>query len=623
LLGDTADVTVDPIGSNRNRYATHSRILRGRGYVPVPTAPEVTFRPYVAWRSYVDEGEVPAEMLDTWEQSYPDANIAIQTRLSGVLVVDVDTKAEAKPGLVSLDRLVQEGLVASPCRISTPSGGHHLYYGTTRSFAKDILGGPGDRYPGVDLKVWGLVAAPPSVRPNGIAYCGELPPVSDLPQSPFLENLIEELTAESEAKKTAPRSFERSYQKTPVMNQRRPTRVEVEEFITLMSRLGVDLLPEVSLYRCGNVDHEDVHPSMVVAETDCVYHCRSCGFEGGLMNLRVYVGEHLLEENAAQSATLGTESGIGAPTRALSLDAPGKTRLTTPSHSADKLLVREPVYRTMPPEPRPCRGATMFGIPKGGAPRTWVSCKEEDCSEHGAWNVGRTVKGWVKPFECKPVFCIMLPARWGLWATWTRRVARARKGSLTKKGTAERWLLIPGRKNDLLVTTYGVSEKQPHWWTDVLVGDDVEILATLLTQALWWWMEDGRKTTRHRTRNWAEVPSSEEWLFAGVVRDPDRAQEVLGQRSRDGLAVPEVGSIEFTKLMLNCTISVPEHDVEGLRQHGRESRAKSPYIVAHPDLAGIVQAMSSVEAIDGPSVPVLPAQTTPLPGRISQGDEVP
>lgn len=99
--------------------------------------------------------------------------MAILTRLSGVLVVDVDTKSEAKPGLVSLDRLVQEGLVVSPCRVETPSGGQHLYYRTTRGFAKDILGGPGDSYPGIDFKVWGLVAAPPSVRPNGIAYCGE------------------------------------------------------------------------------------------------------------------------------------------------------------------------------------------------------------------------------------------------------------------------------------------------------------------------------------------------------------------------------------------------------------------------------------------------------------------
>ena len=107
----------------------------------------------------------PAE-IGVWWREWPNANIAAASGpVSGLLVLDVDSK-NGKDGFASLSALEQEhGPLPTTWRDSTPSGGGHFYFRHPADRA------PRNRTcfrPGLDLKAaGGLITLPPSKRPDG------------------------------------------------------------------------------------------------------------------------------------------------------------------------------------------------------------------------------------------------------------------------------------------------------------------------------------------------------------------------------------------------------------------------------------------------------------------------
>jgi len=79
-------------------------------------------KPYVAWEKYQKEKATP-ELIKTWWDKYPTANVAIVTgKLSKVSVVDTDSdEAKAK-----LDELLPDSFITPMAK--TPHGGLHYYF---------------------------------------------------------------------------------------------------------------------------------------------------------------------------------------------------------------------------------------------------------------------------------------------------------------------------------------------------------------------------------------------------------------------------------------------------------------------------------------------------------------
>ena len=97
------------------------------------------------------------EQIQRWWRRWPEANLAMPTGPRTWDVLDIDTKHN-QPGLASLAKLRQAGLVGGPSRVvRTPSGGLHLYFAGTDQRNSTI---PGH---GVDFRsTGGYVLLPPS-----------------------------------------------------------------------------------------------------------------------------------------------------------------------------------------------------------------------------------------------------------------------------------------------------------------------------------------------------------------------------------------------------------------------------------------------------------------------------
>jgi hypothetical protein len=99
--------------------------------------------------------------LQTWAEKFPDANIGILTKLSGVTIIDVDS-----PDL-SEDMANRFG--PTPMITGTPSGGQHRWYRGTGERSTNLRRSEGLA---VDVKAGGdsrggFVVVPPSLRPSG------------------------------------------------------------------------------------------------------------------------------------------------------------------------------------------------------------------------------------------------------------------------------------------------------------------------------------------------------------------------------------------------------------------------------------------------------------------------
>ena len=121
-------------------------------------------RPLVVWREF-QRRIASAREIDDWFEHWPDANVGIVTgRVSGLVVVDVDTR-HGGPASVSE---AEAALGPLPPTVEAVSGGgRHLYYahpGATVANRVAIR-------PGIDVRGdGGCVVAPPSVHPSGRRY---------------------------------------------------------------------------------------------------------------------------------------------------------------------------------------------------------------------------------------------------------------------------------------------------------------------------------------------------------------------------------------------------------------------------------------------------------------------
>jgi putative DNA primase/helicase len=108
--------------------------------------------------------------ISDWWNRYPDANIGIATgSVSGVVVLDVDTKASGRETLAVLED--EHGHLPDAPTVLTGGGGLHIYFrdpGGLRNSA-GMLG------QGLDFRAdGGYVIAEPSIHPNGNEYRWEI-----------------------------------------------------------------------------------------------------------------------------------------------------------------------------------------------------------------------------------------------------------------------------------------------------------------------------------------------------------------------------------------------------------------------------------------------------------------
>jgi hypothetical protein len=162
----------------------HLHPLRARAKVPATR------------RGFKDATRDAGQVVRWWDRM-PDANIGVACGASGIVVLDIDTKAGADPQeiLGRFDRegapVVGTGLAPERCERHPESlagrRGVQVYFrGDMASAARLILAG-------CEIKgAGGYVVAPPSVHPCGAEYVGDLPPVAELPPVPrWLRELVQ------------------------------------------------------------------------------------------------------------------------------------------------------------------------------------------------------------------------------------------------------------------------------------------------------------------------------------------------------------------------------------------------------------------------------------------------
>jgi len=158
--------------------------LGARGFRVFPLRPNSKVPAVSDWQSLAT---VDADAIQAWWQSNPDYNVGVATG-GGLLVVDVDVKG-GNPGADSLIAMESEyGLPRDGFRVTTPSGGTHIYLRTETPYRNSVNQLEG--FPGIDIRCeGGLVAAPGSTidgKPYEIAGLGPMQPVP-----PFLHDILQ------------------------------------------------------------------------------------------------------------------------------------------------------------------------------------------------------------------------------------------------------------------------------------------------------------------------------------------------------------------------------------------------------------------------------------------------
>ncbi len=104
----------------------------------------------------------PAVAIDWWTR-YPEANVGIAVKPSGLVVIDIDPR---NGGFETMERLeAQHGALVSDVSAFTGGGGEHRGF-----LAQDTHNLPGKLGPGVDLKSDGYICVYPSIHPCGKRY---------------------------------------------------------------------------------------------------------------------------------------------------------------------------------------------------------------------------------------------------------------------------------------------------------------------------------------------------------------------------------------------------------------------------------------------------------------------
>lgn len=134
---------------------------RRRGWSVIPISRKRK-TPLVKWAEYQTRPPTE-EQIRTWWKEFPDANIAVITgRISGLVVVDVDTQHGGNP------KPIYQGYKTSLMQ-RTGSGGYHLFYEYPEE-AEWVANQTGAR-PGVDVRGdGGYVVVAPSIHASGRAY---------------------------------------------------------------------------------------------------------------------------------------------------------------------------------------------------------------------------------------------------------------------------------------------------------------------------------------------------------------------------------------------------------------------------------------------------------------------
>jgi hypothetical protein len=170
-----------------------ARLLAAHGYHVFPLVPRAK-RPITS-NGFKDATRDERQIVAWWQRT-PDANIGIACGASGVVVLDIDTKAGADPRVIlaEFDRagapVVGTGLAPErseryPRSLPRRRGVQAYFRGEMPSAARLTI-------PGAEIKAdGGYVVAPGSVHPCGVEYVGQLPPVHELPPVPdWLRGLV-------------------------------------------------------------------------------------------------------------------------------------------------------------------------------------------------------------------------------------------------------------------------------------------------------------------------------------------------------------------------------------------------------------------------------------------------
>jgi hypothetical protein len=148
--------------SDNPQDAALAYLSRGWSVIPMRTRSK---RPIVAWHGYQQQRPDVGDVKH-WYARWPDANVGIVTgRLSGLVVVDVDSRHDGEETLDSLIR--QHGPLPDTVEARSGGGGRHLYFAHPGGHMPNRV----EVFRGIDLRAdGGVIVAPPSVHPSGERY---------------------------------------------------------------------------------------------------------------------------------------------------------------------------------------------------------------------------------------------------------------------------------------------------------------------------------------------------------------------------------------------------------------------------------------------------------------------
>ncbi|QPX75450.1 putative DNA primase/polymerase [Serratia phage vB_SmaS_Opt-169] len=122
-------------------------------------------------KTALKEATSDLEKIEKWWTKYPNANIGMACRASGLFVVDVDLHDENKNGFESLDdwETTFDDKIKSKVSQDTGGGGQHIFFRMPEGLST-APSGMGKNYPGVDFKFNGYVLLSPSNHKSGNKY---------------------------------------------------------------------------------------------------------------------------------------------------------------------------------------------------------------------------------------------------------------------------------------------------------------------------------------------------------------------------------------------------------------------------------------------------------------------
>lgn len=149
---------------------------RGWFVFPLQTASKVP----MAHTAGLNDSSNDLDAVKAWWEKYPRANIGVDCGRSGLVVVDVDVKNNAKGAETFMDLVAQHGMdIFDTVTVLTPSGGRHYIFRGETSSGANVYG------PGIDVRSRGgyIVAAPSRLEVGEYAWAnaGDRVPIAPFP----------------------------------------------------------------------------------------------------------------------------------------------------------------------------------------------------------------------------------------------------------------------------------------------------------------------------------------------------------------------------------------------------------------------------------------------------------